>query len=101
VLLKRKLFKKKQKLIKILFIKNELKLLIKKSLFKNHYNHYIFRLSYSINHYYFDRVDYFKSLQKLFCPYTLCKKVPSKHFLFSRFFLNQELNSLKISGVYK
>ena len=101
MLFKRKLFKKKQKLIKLQFIKSELKLLIKKSLFKNHYNNYVFRLSYTINHYYFDKIDYFKSLQKLFCPFTLCKKVPSKHFLFSRFFLIYQLNSLRVSNVYK
>jgi len=98
---KRKLFKKKQILLKFFFNKKELKLTIYKSLFKNHYNYYIFRLSFSTNIYFNNKKDYFKTLQKLTCPYSLCKKVPSRHFLFSRFYLNKQLNYLKTSNVYK
>jgi len=101
VVFKRKLFKKKQILLKFIYKKKELKLIIYKSLFKNHYNNYAFRLSFSINLYYFEKKDYFKTLQKLFCPYTLSKKIPSRHFLFSRFFLNKQMNYLKTSNLYK
>lgn len=98
---KRKLFKKKQLLLKLYYVKKELKLLINKSLFRNHYNSYIFRLSFTINIYFNSKKDYFKSLQKMFCPYTLNKRVPSKHFLLSRFYLNKQLNYLKMSNTYK
>jgi len=98
---KRKLFKKKQILLKLFFVKKELKSIIHKSLFKNHYNHYITRLSFTIDMYFNKNNNYFKSLQKMFCPYTLSKKVPSRHFLFSRFCLNKQLNSLKIANTYK
>jgi len=101
MIFKRKLFKKKQILLKLIFKKKELKLLIYKSLFKNHNNNYIFRLSFSINLYYLEKKDYFKTLQKLFCPYTLSKKVPSQKFLFSRFYLNKHMNYLKTSNLYK
>ena len=98
---KRKLFKKKQLLLKLFFLKKELKLIIYKSLFKNHYNNYIFRLSFSTNIYFFKKIDYFKTLQKIICPYSLSKKIPSRHFLFSRFYLNKQLNYLKTSNIYK
>jgi hypothetical protein len=98
---KRKLFKKKQILLKLNYVRKELKLLINKSLFRNHYNNYMFRLSFTINIYLHSKKDYFLSLQKMFCPYTLSKKVPSRHFLFSRFYLNKKLNYLKISNTYK
>jgi hypothetical protein len=99
--LKKKRFRKKQLLLKMIFIKRELNLLIQKSLFRNHYNHYIFRLSFTINSVFKERKDFFKTLQKLFCPFTLEKKIPSKHFMFSRFFLNKRLNSLRISNTSK
>lgn len=101
MIFKRKLFKKKQLLLKHLFLKNELKLIIWKSLYKNQYQHYLHRLFFSIGDLKNPQLCNFKSLQKLFCYYTLCKKVPSKHFSYSRFFLNRYLNSLKINNVYK
>lgn len=82
-------------------MKTELKSLVKKSLFRNHYNDYVFRLSFTISNSKNSKKDYFKSLQKMFCPYSLSNKVPSKHFLFSRFYLNKQLNYLKVSGIYK
>lgn len=101
MLIQRKLFKKKQTLLKLKFLSRELKLLIHKSLLKNHYNHYEFRLSFTINLFFNDRSDYFKTLQKLYCPFTLSKKVPSKHYLYSRFYLNKKLNNLTFNNTYK
>lgn len=98
---KRKLFKKKQILLKLIYVKKELKLLMYKSLLRNHYNDYIFRLSFTINKFFHEKKDYFKTLQRMYCPYTLSKKVPSKHYLFSRFYLNKQLNYLKMSNTYK
>ncbi len=100
MLYKRKLFKKKQLLLKYIYLQNELNILIKKSLFRNHNNNFIFRLSFAVNIKTNNKLNYFKTMQKLICPYSLSKKVPSKHYLFSRFFLNKRLNSLNISNVY-
>jgi len=101
MLAKRKKFKKQQLLLKFFFLKNELKFIIYKSLLCNHYNHYMFRLSFSINIFFFEKKDYFKSMQKLICPFSLCKRVPDKNFLYSRFFLNLQFNSLNINNTYK
>jgi hypothetical protein len=46
---KRKRFKKNQIILKLIFLKFELKQKIKKSLHKNHFNNYMFRLSFTIN----------------------------------------------------
>jgi hypothetical protein len=100
VLLKRKKFKKKQILLKLNFLKKELKFLIHKSLLKNHQNHYIFRLSFTINLFFFSKKNYFWGLNKLICPFTLSKKVPDKKYFFSRFFLNTQFESLNISNTY-
>ena len=100
MLLKRKLFKKKQLLLKYIFKKNELKDIILKSLFRNHYNHYIFRLSFTVQIKSKNVNTFFKSRQKLVCLYSLDKKVPSKHYQFSRFYLNSQLNSIKINNTY-
>ena len=101
MLLKRTLFKKKQLLLKINFLKTELKALLIKSLLRNHYNHYIFRLSFCMVNKYDNKKHYTKSYQKLLCPYLLCKKVPSNRFMYSRFFLNKKMNLNKINGVFK
>lgn len=101
---KRKLFKKKQLLIRYLYQQDELFTKIRKSLFRNHYIKPINRLSFNI-----DNTEptlmssniYINTFQKMYCQYTLCKKVPSKQFLFSRFFLNKQLNTLKINNVFK
>lgn len=100
MLFKRKLFKKKQLLLKYIFLQKELDIIIRKSLFKNHSNNYMFRLTFTVNTDKYSKLNYFRTIQKLICPYSLSKKVPSKHFLFSRFFLNKRLNSLNISNVY-
>lgn len=101
MLAKRKRFKKMQLMLKFLFLKKELKLLIYKSLLRNHFNNFLFRLSFTINMFFFEKKDFFKSMQKLICPFSLSKKVPSQKFLFSRFYLNKTLNSLNIGNVYK
>ena len=104
MVLKRKLFKKKQLLMKYYYKKNELDFIIKKSLHKNHYNNFIFRLSFTKNDFYnvtTKENKFFHSQQKLICPYTLDKKIPSKHLMFSRFYLNKQLHTLKINSVYK
>lgn len=98
MLSKRKKFKKTQLILKFYYLKNEFKFLIIKSLFKNHYNHYLLRLSFTIVSNYSTKYDYFFSLQKLICPYSLCKRVPDKNFLFSRFYLNSQFNSLNINN---
>lgn len=101
MLFKKKLFKKKQLLLKYFFKKNELKSLIIKSLFRNHYNGYTFRLSFSISSEFPHPTSFFKTRQKLICIQTLDKKVPSKRFLFSRFALNKQLNSLHFCNTLK
>lgn len=98
MLLKKKLFKKKQMILRYFVKKNELFLKLKSSLLRNHFNYYKFRLSFT---YYCSNIKnnkFFKSKQKLICLYSLGKKVPSKHFLFSRFTLNKYLNFLKINN---
>jgi len=100
MLIKRKRFKKNQVLLKLRYIKKELKFKIHKSLLKNHYNHYIFRLSFTINLFFFNKNNYFWSLNKLICPYSLCKRVPDRKYFFSRFFLNLNFESLNISNSY-
>lgn len=100
MVIKRQRFVLKQRILKFSFKKIELKLLIYKSLLKNHYNDYLFRLSFCINIFFIDKKNYFKTLQKLVCPFTLEKRVPDKDYNYSRFFLNQNLNSLNISNTY-
>ncbi len=97
---KRKRFKQNQLILKLLYIKRELKERILKSLKKNHFNHFEFRLSFTIN-FFTNKNQYFKTFQKLICPYSLSKRVPNKKFYYSRFFLNKKLNSFNISNVYK
>ena len=97
---KRKRFKKNQLVLKLLYLKRELKEKILKSLKKNHFNNYTFRLSFTFN-FFSNKKEYFKTLQKLLCPFSLCKKVPNKHFNYSRFFLNKKLNSFNINNTYK
>lgn len=99
--LKKKKFKKFQLLLKINFIKNELSTLLVKSLYKNHYNPYLFRLSFIIHKDKKNKISYFSTLQKLVCPFSLIKKVPNKKFSYSRFFLNKKINLLKMNNVYK
>jgi hypothetical protein len=98
MLSKRKKFKQTQLILKLYYLKNEFKFLLIKSLFKNHYNNYLFRLSFTVVSSFLTKNDYFLSLQKLICPYSLCKKVPDKNFLFSRFYLNEQFNSLNINN---
>jgi hypothetical protein len=97
---KRQKFVFKQRMLKIIFKKIELKLLIYKSLIRNHFNHYMFRLSFCINVFFLDKKNCFKTLQLLVCPFSLEKRVPDKDYLYSRFFLNQSLNSLNICNTY-
>ena len=102
MLIKKKNFKKKQLILKHIYKKKELFLKLQKSLLLNHYNNYIFRLSFSVNISNYSKIkNKFKTNQKLICLITLGKKVPSKHFFLSRFFLNKQLNSLKINNVSK
>jgi hypothetical protein len=96
---KRKKFKKNQIVLKLIFLKFELKKKIKKSLYKNHFNDYLFRLSFTINWLFFKN-QYFKTFQKLVCPFSLSKRVPNKNFNYSRFFLNKKLNSFNINNVF-
>lgn len=101
---KRHLFKKKQLLLKHNYKNQELQLKISKSLLKNHYNHYIFRLSFTFikdDELLNDSCRFFKTYQKLICPFTLGNKVPSHKFLFSRFYINKHINTLKMSNVFK
>ena len=98
---KRNKFYKKQLLLKIKFLKKEIYYLIYKSFFKNMLIKPIIRLSFTINIFFFNKIDFFKSLQKNVCPFTLCKKVPSKSFLFSRFYLNHQFNTLRIANTLK
>jgi hypothetical protein len=98
---KTSLFKLKQLLIKTYFIKNELKYKIHKSFLKNQHNHYIFRISFTINTFFFKKLHYFKSYQKSICHYSLSKKVPNHKFSYSRFFLNKKLNTFNINNVLK
>jgi hypothetical protein len=96
---KRKKFKKNQIILKLIFLKFELKQKIKKSLHKNHFNDYLFRLSFTINWLFFKN-QYFRTFQKLVCPFSLSKRVPNKNFGYSRFFLNKKLNSFNINNVF-
>ncbi len=97
---KRKRFKQIQILLKLNFLKYELHQIINKSLKFNHFNDYIFRLSFTRN-WQNDKKQYFKTLQHLLCPFSLSKKVPNGKFSYSRFFLNKKLNSFNINNVYK
>lgn len=101
---KRHLFKKKQLLVKHNFIGQELWDIAKKSLFRNHYYHYKFRIAFNLNQHepvLHDTNRFFKTFQKLVCPYSLSKKVPSKRLHFSRFFINKQINTLKINNMLK
>lgn len=97
---KRKRFKQNQLILKLNFLKNELKKTIIKSLKKNHYNNFEFRLSFTLN-WINNKIKYFKTYQKLICPYSLSKKVPNKNFNYSRFFLNKKLNTFNINNTFK
>lgn len=97
---KRKKFKKNQIIIKLIYLKYELKERIKNSLKKNHFNLPKFRLSFNIN-WFNTKNQYFKTFQKLICPFSLSKRVPNKHFQYSRFFLNKKLNNFYINNVFK
>jgi hypothetical protein len=79
----------------------ELKNIIVKSLFRNHFIHYTHRLSLYISDNLENKNLFFKTYQKLICLYKLESKVPNKKFNFSRFFLNKKLHTLRITNVYK
>jgi hypothetical protein len=97
---KRKRFKQNQLLLKLKYLKYELKNLLWKSLKKNHFCHYTLRLS--INWLWqTDKSFYFKTHQKLICPFSLSKRIPNKNFSYSRFFLNKKLNTFNINNVFK
>lgn len=98
MILKKKLFKKKQIILRYIIKKNELHKSLINSLLRNHYYNYIVRLSFTMRSTNIVDSSFFKSRQKLICLYSLGKKVPSKHFFFSRFFLNRQLNFLKINN---
>ena len=83
---KRARFKFYQQYLKLVYLKNEIFNLIKKSLLSNHFLSPIIRLSYTLTEA-FDKEKFFKTYQKLVCPHSLSKKVPDKTFLFSRFFM--------------
>lgn len=100
MLIKKKQFKKQQLLTKYLFNKNELLCKIKLSLLRNHNTNYLDRISFTVSKSN-TPIFFFKSRQKNICLSTLSKKIPSKHYMFSRFFLNKQLNSLKINNVSK
>lgn len=97
---KRKRFKQTQILLKLNFLKYELKQLINKSLKQNHFNNYLFRLSFTLN-WQHNKAQYFHTFQRLVCPFSLNKRVPNGKFSYSRFFLNKKLNSFNINNVYK
>ena len=97
---KRKRFKQNQLILKLKFLKYELKSLIWKSLKNNHFCHYETRLSMNWS-WKFNKTFYFKSYQKLICPFSLSKRVPNKNLFYSRFFLNKKLNSFNINNVFK
>lgn len=97
---KRKRFKQNQLILKLNFLKTELKRKIIKSLKKNHYNKPEFRLSFTLN-WFTIKSEYFLTHQKLICPFSLSKRVPNKTFNYSRFFLNKKLNSFNINNTFK
>lgn len=97
---KRKRFKKLQIFIKLIYLKYELKERIRNSLKKNHFNLPKFRLSFTIAWLYIKK-QFFKTFQKLICPFSLSKRVPSQSFSYSRFFLNKKLNNFYINNVFK
>lgn len=99
--IKKKKFKQNQLFLKKKFKTLEKTFLLKKSLLKNHYNHYLLRLSFTFRYDNELKDLFFFSRQKLICLQLLDKKVPSSKYLFSRFFLNKQLNSIKISNTSK
>jgi len=101
MLIKRKRFKQNQLFLKYYFKKIEIHSLITKSLWKNHYFNPLDRFACTVFFSTPSKLEFFPSYQKLICLQLLDKKVPSSKFLFSRFFLNKQLNSLKITNVTK
>lgn len=79
----------------------EIHSLITKSFLKNHYFNPQDRFACTVIFNNPSKLEFFCSYQKLICLQLLDKKVPSSKFLFSRFFLNKQLNSLKITNVTK
>jgi hypothetical protein len=102
-----KLLKKKYNLQKQLILKHNKKQsflnnLLKKSFFKNHFIQPILRISFlsqnnNINNLY----HCYNTYQKLYCLITISGKVSNKHYGYSRFFLNKQLEKLTISGTIK
>lgn len=103
MLQKRKFLKNKQILLKLKFLNLEFLNLIKKSFFKNQYIYYIDRISINTKKYFFFKKSlfFFKSHQKLLCMITGINKVPNKHYNYSRFYLNKQMNQLTISNTIK
>ena len=58
-----------QKYRKLIYLKNELFKLIKKSLLSNHFLAPAIRLSYTLAEQ-FNKENFFKTYQKLVCPYS-------------------------------
>lgn len=100
-MLKKIYFRQKQLLLKPIYKKNELKTKILKSLFRNHFQHYLYRLTYSKFLYTTDTNKFFKSHQKLYCFINLNKKVPSKNYMLSRFSLNKKIDTLSFYNLFK
>ena len=101
------MLKKKNKLQKQLLIKYNyaqlfLENLLNSSLKKNHYLDPLNRISYLVNEDYVNNLFFkFSTYQKLLCPISLSHKVPNKSYMYSRFFLNKQLDKLVIANTFK
>lgn len=99
-MLKKKKLKLYQDILTKKFPQTEPKTLIDKSFFKNQGIHYTQRIAVGVTINNKSRI-FFKTKQKLLCLFNLSTKVPNKNFSYSRFYLNHEMDQLKICNTFK
>lgn len=101
-MLKKKYKLKNQLYIKVNYTKLYLVDLLSLSLKKNHFIDPLNRISYFGQEDFRDNMYYkFSTFQKLLCLNSLSPKVPNKAYLYSRFFLNKQVDKLFVSNTFK
>lgn len=101
-MLSRKKYLFKKKLQYFNSTNSSINYLIKTSLKNNFSQAPMQRLTLFVQKFYFNRHNrFYNSQNKLYCPITFTKKVPSRRFGYSRFYLVRNLDGLAIPSFQK
>lgn len=91
-----------QIILKFLYKNKHLENLLVTSFSKNHFLEPLNRISFFYREdAVFNKFFRFNTIQRLYCLNTSSPKVPNKKYLYSRFFLNKQLENLTVSNTLK